>query len=143
MLSNTCKYAVRAVIYVSVYTDNRRKAGIKEISSKLDIPPPFLGKILQALVKHKILHSTKGPGGGFSLAREAEEITVMDIVEVIDGTSFFDTCLIRTTKCSDEEPCALHDNVTASRKLIRNMFTQQSIADLSSEFRRDTDRIRI
>lgn len=143
MISNTCKYAVRAVIYISVFAHDERKAGIKEISSKLDIPTPFLGKILQSLVKHDILKSTKGPGGGFGLAREADEISIMDIVEVIDGTAFFNTCLIRTSKCSDEEPCALHDKVTAPRKQIRNMFTHQTIADLSSEFRRDKERIRI
>lgn len=143
MLSNTCKYAVRAVIYISVYSSQSKKVGIKEISSKLDIPSPFLGKILQTLSKHKILDSTKGPNGGFTLSKQPEEIALMDIVEIIDGSDIFTTCLVRTTDCSDEEPCGLHDNVTSMRKQLKNIFHNQTISDLSTEFKKDSGRIKI
>jgi len=143
MLSNTCKYAIRAVIYISLYANAERKVGIKKISEELDIPTPFLGKILQSLAKHKILDSVKGPNGGFCLARKADDINLMDIVDIIDGTNIFETCLIRTSKCSDGEPCAMHDKVSSTRAHIKNMFVTQSIQDLSSEFRKDKDRIRI
>ncbi len=143
MLSNTCKYAVRATVYLSVFATGGKKIGIKEISEKLDIPSPFLGKILQSLARHKILASTKGPNGGFTLNRKAEEISLMDIIEIIDGTEIFDTCLIRTSKCSDDEPCGMHDGITALRSEMKNYFINQTISDLSSEFKRDSGRIRI
>ena len=143
MLSNTCKYAIRAVVYLSVYSSPDKKTGIKEISDQLEIPSPFLGKILQALARKKILSSTKGPHGGFTLGRAPEDISLMDIVEIVDGTDMFDTCLVRTTKCSDEEPCGVHDSVTAIRKELKHFFIHQTIADLASEFRRDSGRIRI
>ena len=72
MLSNTCKYAIRAVIYLAVNDEDGKKIGIKQISKDLDIPTPFLGKILQSLAKQKLLKSTKGPHGGFSIGRPAE-----------------------------------------------------------------------
>lgn len=143
MLSNTCKYAVRAVIYISVFASNKKKVGIKEISAELDIPSPFLGKILQTLSKHKILNSTKGPNGGFNLSKPAEEIPLMDVVEIIDGTDIFSTCLIRTTECSDEEPCGLHANITTVRKQLKNVFLNQTIEDLASEFKRNKGKINI
>jgi Rrf2 family protein len=143
MLSNTCKYAVRAVVYISVYASPEKKAGIREISEKLEIPTPFLGKILQSLARSKLLSSTKGPHGGFSLGRPAEEISLMDIVEIVDGTDIFDTCLVRTTQCSDHAPCGIHDSVTPIRKELRQFFINQTIADLSTEFRRDSGRISI
>lgn len=143
MLSTTCKYAVRAVVYLSVYASPEHKIGIREISDKLDIPSPFLGKILQSLARNKILSSNKGPHGGFSLGRPGEDISLMDIVEIVDGTDLFETCLVRTTKCSDEEPCGIHDSVTALRKELKQFFLNESIADLASEFRRDSGRIRI
>lgn len=143
MLSNTCKYAVRAVVYISVYASPEKKTGIREISEKLEIPTPFLGKILQSLARNKLLSSTKGPHGGFSLGRPAEEISLMDIVEIVDGTDIFDTCLVRTTKCSDHAPCGIHDSVTPIRKELRQFFINQTIADLSTEFRRDSGRISI
>lgn len=143
MLSNTCKYAIRAVVYISVYASPEKKAGIREISGKLEIPTPFLGKILQSLARNKLLASTKGPHGGFSLGRPADEISLMDIVEIVDGTDIFDTCLVRTTQCSDEAPCGIHDSVTPIRKELKQFFLNQTIADLSTEFRRDSGRISI
>jgi len=143
MLSTTCKYAVRAIIYISVYSSDKKKVGIKQISSELEIPSPFLGKILQTLSKHKILNSTKGPNGGFTLSKPAGEIPLMDIVEIIDGTDIFTTCLIRSTECSDDKPCGLHDNITAVRKQLKNVFVNQTIDDLSSEFKRNSGRINI
>ena len=61
MLSNTSKYAIRAVIYLALFAGKEKKIGIKQISTDLSIPTPFLGKILQTLAKHKLLSSTKGP----------------------------------------------------------------------------------
>jgi Rrf2 family protein len=143
MLSNTCKYAIRAVVYISVYANRGENIGLKEISGTLDIPSPFLGKIMQTLARQKILNSIKGPHGGFSLGRPAQDISIMDIVEIIDGTDIFDTCLVRTSHCSDEAPCGIHDKVTAIRKELKEFFIQQTIDDLSTEFRRDSGRIRI
>ena len=143
MLSNTCKYAIRAVVYLSVYASPEKKTGIKTISENLEIPTPFLGKILQSLARNKILASTKGPHGGFSLGRPAGDISLMDIVEIVDGKDIFDTCLVRTTKCSDEAPCGIHDSVVAIRKEMKHFFMNQTIADLATEFRSDSGRIRI
>ncbi|MCF8224970.1 MAG: Rrf2 family transcriptional regulator [Bacteroidales bacterium] len=143
MLSNTCKYAIRASVYLSLFTDEKKKAGIKEIAKKLDIPSPFLSKIMQNLARHGILLSTKGPNGGFCLKRPAQDISLMDIIEIIDGHEMFVTCLVRTTKCSDEEPCGIHDKVTAMRRELKEFFMNQTIDDLATEFRRDSKRIRI
>lgn len=143
MLSNTCKYAIRATVFLSVYGSEKKKKGIKEISEKLEIPSPFLGKILQNLAKQKILSSTKGPNGGFVLARPAEEISLMDIIEIIDGKDVFDQCLVRTEHCSEDAPCSLHDSVASLRKELKTFFLDKTISDLSTEFRSDSSRIRI
>ena len=66
MLSNSCKYGIRAVIYLAKNPVDNGKIGIKRISEDLGLPTPFLAKILQLLAKHKILTSSKGPHGGFS-----------------------------------------------------------------------------
>lgn len=143
MLSNTCKYAIRSVVYLSVFVKDNKKIGIKEIAKALELPSPFLGKILQNLVRHGILISTKGPNGGFMLKRAPQDISLMDIIEVIDGHEMFDTCLVRDAHCGDEEPCAIHDKVTLIREELKQMFINQTIDDLATEFRRDSKRIRI
>jgi Rrf2 family iron-sulfur cluster assembly transcriptional regulator len=143
MLSNTSKYAIRAVIYLALFASSYKKIGIREISDKLGIPMPFLGKILQLLAKHKVLDSTKGPNGGFSLKRPAVDLSLMEIIEIIDGRDSFDDCVIRNTKCSPEAPCSLHDKIAPYRKGIKSLMLTQTIADLAVEFRNGNERIRI
>ncbi len=143
MLSNTSKYAIRAVIYLALYSTKEKKAGIKEIAEKLNIPSPFLGKILQLLARHGILGSTKGPNGGFYLNKPALDISLMEIIELIDGTDSFSACAIRTEPCSYEKPCSVHHKIAQLRNEERMLYSTESIADLVSEFREGKEKIRI
>jgi Rrf2 family protein len=136
MLSNTCKYAIRAVLYLAVNYEEGTKIGIKQISKELDIPTPFLGKILQTLVKHKILSSTKGPNGGFGLGKNKDNILLMDIVEIIDGIDSFHKCIIGLKYCSEQKnPCALHFQYAKLREEIRNIFEIETIGNLAKDMK--------
>ena len=133
MLSNTCKYAIRAVLYLAVHAKDS-KIGIKKISKDLDIPTPFLGKILQTLARHKILTSIKGPNGGFSLGMDADEIYLMDIVEIIDGNDNFNKCAIGVKYCSEQDnPCALHTRYAKLREEIKEIFHRETVETLVEE----------
>ena len=135
MLSNTSKYAIRAVIYLALYAGEEKKIGIKKISKDLNIPTPFLGKILQTLAKHKLLSSTKGPHGGFGLGKPAKEINLIDIVDLIDGQDIFKKCLVRMEDCSEDEneQCSLHNKYSEIRKNLLNLFQHEKISDLIDE----------
>lgn len=103
MLSNSCRYGIRAVIYLARQPKNSGKTGIKQISSDLDLPTPFLAKILQELAKQKILLSSKGPHGGFSLLKDPRKITLLDIVKSIDGDEFFTGCVMHSGPCAGKK----------------------------------------
>lgn len=133
MLSNTSKYAIRAVIYLALNAGEEKKIGIKMISKDLNIPTPFLGKILQTLAKHKLLSSTKGPHGGFGLGKRAEDIKLIDIVDIIDGQDVFRQCLIRLEDCNDKEPCSVHYKYSEIRTNLINLFRNQNIGNLVDE----------
>jgi Rrf2 family protein len=135
MLSNTSKYAIRAVIYLSLNNGEGMKIGIKQISKELNIPTPFLGKILQTLAKHKILASTKGPHGGFGLGKKADNIKLIDIVDIIDGQDMFQKCLIRLEDCSEIEPCSMHSKYSEIRSQLLNLFQNQNISDLINDIK--------
>lgn len=138
MLSNTSKYAVRAVIYLALHAGEDKKIGIKRISEDLKIPSPFLGKILQSLAKHKLLSSTKGPSGGFGLGRPAGEITLFHVVDIIDGRDMFENCLITMNKCSDEDRhCPMHNRYVEIRKELKNLFETQTIEELAQDAKTD------
>ena len=131
------------MIYLELFSSEDEKIGIRKIAAELNIPSPFLGKILQTLVKHELLDSTKGPRGGFYLKRPALDIRVMEIIEVIDGKGVFENCVIRTEPCNDNQPCSMHGKLSRARAELRSVFTTETISDLVSEFREGNERIRI
>jgi Rrf2 family iron-sulfur cluster assembly transcriptional regulator len=136
MLSNTSKYAIRATIYLALHARGDEKLGIKKISSDLNIPSPFLAKILQTLVKRKMLASTKGPNGGFSLIGDAKKITLYEIVTVIDGNDIFDKCLISMRNCHEEDtPCPVHSQYEPIRSEMIRLFKEQTINDLAQDIK--------
>ncbi|MGM0375528.1 MAG: RrF2 family transcriptional regulator, partial [Bacteroidota bacterium] len=93
MLSTTCKYAVRAIIFIAQKGTSESRVNARIIASELGIPMQFLSKILQIFVRRELLQSFKGPTGGFFLAKDSHDISLFDIVEIIDGPAFFETCL--------------------------------------------------
>ena len=139
MLSNTCKYGIRAIIYLALNGGEKKKIGIREISNELNIPTPFLGKILQSLAKNKILSSTKGPNGGFSLAKSAEKITLLNIIEIIDGLDLFNDCLIGLSTCSanahNDVQCPVHHKFLPISNQIYDLFKTETIQNLADQIK--------
>ena len=78
---------------------------INEISEEYKIPRSFLAKILQKLVKAKIVRSYRGVKGGFSLAKQSREITVLDVLEAIEGKLYINLCLADKKKCGFAKHC--------------------------------------
>ncbi len=142
MLSNTSKYALRAVIFLAINTKQNERIGIKKISAELDIPTPFLGKILQSLAKHKLLSSTKGPRGGFGLGRPADEILLMDVVDIVDGQDNFHRCAIGIKYCAEQEhPCALHSRYAKLRDEMKDIFQATTIEEVANDAQKNLSRI--
>jgi Rrf2 family transcriptional regulator, iron-sulfur cluster assembly transcription factor len=134
MLSNSCKYGIRAVIYLASRFPEKNNIGIKEISGDLELPMPFLAKILQQLAKHRILSSTKGPNGGFSLLKKPESITLFEIVRIIDGDELFKNCIIHDGTCAEvkrsKKLCPVHDDYAGIRSDLIRLFKSRTIAEL-------------
>ena len=134
MLSNSCRYGIRAVIYLAGQPLTNGKTGIKKISNDLNLPTPFLAKILQQLAKQKILSSTKGPHGGFSLLKDPRKITLIDIVNTIDGTDVFTNCVMHNGSCEgvekDKKHCPLHKDYEKIRADLIQLFSNKTIYEL-------------
>jgi Rrf2 family transcriptional regulator, iron-sulfur cluster assembly transcription factor len=139
MLSTTCKYAIRAVVYISINQKENQKVGIRQIAADTKIPSPFLSKILQVLAKRGILSSVKGPNGGFALGRKAKDITFYDIVEIIDTDSIFNTCILGLNLCSNDieiqKICPVHPHSDPIRKGLYDFFKQHTIDDISCKLK--------
>ena len=147
MLSNTCKYALRALIYLGKNSEKDYRIGIKKISEDLGLSSPFLGKILQNLVKQKLLVSTKGPNGGFALGKKPDQITLWDIVAKVDGEEFFTNCLITLEPCKTHDPskplCPIHSQYDKLRKEITAFYKETTLAIISSDIEKFEEIVRL
>jgi len=134
MLSNSSRYGIRAVIYLAGRSEDNNIIGINTISKDLNLPTPFLAKILQQLVRHKILYSVKGPHGGFSILRDPKKITLLDIVRIIEGEDIFNNCIIHNSSCLQvnerNEECILHNDYASIRKELVDFFSNRTIHEL-------------
>ena len=129
--SSACEYGIRAMAHLVEHGSGARVL-VRDISENENIPGPFLGKVFQILVKQGLLTSSKGPGGGFSLALEAEDITLYDIRAAIDGVNDLEGCAVGLSECSDEMSCPLHDSWKPIRKQIKDYLTSTTLAQVAA-----------
>ncbi|HUH73524.1 MAG TPA: Rrf2 family transcriptional regulator [Chitinophagales bacterium] len=127
MLSNTCKTAIKAVIYLASKEESGENAGVKEISQYINASEHTVSKILQNLVRQKIIHSIKGPTGGFYITKEQQEQPIITIVNTIDGKDLFNQCGLGLSKCSSSHPCPIHDDYKRGREIIHHLFNTKTI----------------
>lgn len=133
MLSNACKYAIRALLYLAIHSDQKTKIGAKKIAEELEVPQPFLAKLLRQLTANKLVSSTKGPTGGFFMDLENKEMSVWHVIRCIDGTYRFDECFLGLSKCDDNNPCPVHFIVSPFKKQILREFQGKTITKLVEE----------
>ena len=130
MLSNTCKTAIKAVIYLASKDENGEKMGVKEIALQINASEHTVSKILQNLVRQKIINSIKGPTGGFYITKAQQLQPLINIVDTIDGKDLFNACGLGLSQCSSAHPCPIHDHYKKGRELIHELFTTKTISVL-------------
>jgi Rrf2 family protein len=129
MLSKSCEYGLRATLYLA----SRNEDGyvpISTISDELNISFAFLTKILQKLNDAGLLTSQRGPKGGVALTRDADGVTLYDVVAAIDGEGLFQECVLGLPDCGNAEPCPLHEQWVEKRNQMETMFRQATLAEL-------------
>lgn len=131
MLSNSSKYAIKAVLYLAIHATDGKKIMVKDISKPINVPKAYIAKLLQDLVKENVVSSTRGPKGGFYLTKENLEGSIMSIVKVIDGEKRLNTCMLSLEKCKEDTPCPLHDILSPSRNLILSNLEKKTIKELA------------
>jgi Rrf2 family protein len=133
MFSTSCHYALQAMLFIALHASKEENIGLQVIAEKQDIPKHFLSKILQILVKHKLLISMKGPKGGFNLNRPADKIKLIEVIEAIDGLDIFNQCGIGFKKCSDAHPCPIHHDYKNVRDQVENLFRNKTLKELTED----------
>jgi Rrf2 family protein len=128
--SRSAEYALHAFAHLGTLAPGD-SALAKDIATEAGMPQPFLAHILQVLARSGLLVSTKGPGGGFRLRIPAQEITLMRIVEAIDGPGRYRGCVAGIATCDKKALCGMHDSFDPVRSRIIDYLEGTSVADLA------------
>jgi Rrf2 family nitric oxide-sensitive transcriptional repressor len=127
MLSQTIEYALRAMIHLSAM-DPGASANSETIAAHTKVPQGYLSKLLRDMVVAGLVHSQRGPNGGFSLARPPGEISMLDVVNAVDPIQ-------RIRKCPLGNPahvdlCPLHRRLDDAMGMIESEFGRTSLAEV-------------
>ena len=132
LFSRRCEYAIQAVMYLSL-NDDHAKMSIRELTKKLSIPHPFLAKILQDLTRKGLLESQKGVKGGFTLTRAPHEITLLQIIEAIDGPFTVTACSTEKHDCDQYHKCSIRDPLWQIRERIAAALGTVTLAEMAAD----------
>lgn len=133
MVSKTCEYAIRAIIFIAQKSRNGNKVGIKEIAKGIDSPEHSIAKILQDLNRKGFVQSLKGPNGGFYLDKDSLQCTIADVVKSVDGDKLFSGCGLGLKKCSASQPCPIHHEFIKVRKHTYTMLEKVKMGELTGQ----------
>ena len=139
MLSRTSGYAIHATLHIAARSGPDNAVPAASVAEALDIPSNYLAKILNTLAREGILTSERGRTGGFRLARDPEEITLLDVVEHFDDVGEVRQCLLRSRACSEVRSCPAHREWKEASDPAFRFFQEHTVADLMASYKTRKD----
>jgi len=124
-------YAILAL--ACMISDKQDWYKVKDIAKRADIPQPYLHKILHALGKSGFIKTKRGRKGGMLLSCPANQITLLDIVEAVQGQEWMHRCLLGFAQCGDERNCPVHEFWKGEKENIKESMKQVTL-DQVAEF---------
>ena len=128
LISQTTEYALRAVMFLALHEGKAHTT--LQIAGGTRVPQDYLSKVLQALSRGGIVTSQRGLGGGFTLALKPKNITLLQIIEVVDPIRRFDGC--EHSPNHDHALCQLHQRLDDTMLLVQKQFAKATIQSLIS-----------
>jgi Rrf2 family protein len=133
-LTRSADYAVRAMLDVIAQTDSEEgRARTHEIAQRQNIPPALLAKLVPLLVRAGLLDSQRGARGGLLLARPAPEISLLEIIEAIEGPIALNRCTATPVQCNEMEQCSIHPVWQQAQDYLVELLKATSLEDLSNK----------
>jgi len=129
-ISRKIDYAIRAMIHLASIPQGT-VVPFREIGRQMDVPEDFLAKIMKTLVDQGIVRSTRGPRGGYRLARPAESINVLDIIEAAEGPVAVNVCLDDDDACNRQSFCTMTSVWREGQERMLDVFRRTTLASLA------------
>ena len=134
-LSRPAEYALRAMTYVARLEPDKRIL-TRDLAEAINVPAPYLSKIMRRLTAEGILNAKKGHHGGFLLAKSPSEVRFIDILRAVDFEPAVDHCLFGLGSCDTQNPCPLHSEWTILKGQIEKWARSHTLDDSLKGFQR-------
>ena len=131
--TNRTDYGIRALIYLANHDGAHAKAA--DIGATMDIPIGFLQQVLQELQRAHLVSSRSGPSGGYLLARPPDEITILEVVETLEGPIQTSECALRGGPCHWDQVCAMHWVWSSAREALSSSLRAATLARVAADDR--------
>ncbi len=135
MLSKSTEYAIRALVFVQLRNWEQKRPGVGEIAKEIEAPESYTAKILQTLTKNKLMDSMKGRGGGFFFNDNQSNLTLYDVIHVVEGDACFHKCGFGLKQCNNDNPCPLHEQYKVVRDGFFEIVKTETIKSLSEKIK--------
>ena len=132
-ISQSAGYAIHGLLYLHIYGDGR-PIQLNSIAKGLRVSESYLSKIFQTLAKSSLVSSFRGAKGGFILVKTAEEITLREVIEMIDGPIVQAKCCIGRPDCNERDKCTVFRRIYDLQQTIYDSLENISIIDLNTSF---------
>jgi Rrf2 family protein len=129
-ITRQADYAVRAMVYLSQIGPEKR-AATGQIAQEKNIPPSFLAKIVSQLSVAGLLHTSRGARGGVALAKPAEAISLLDVIEAIDGPIMLNDCVGEISSCKYDDDCPLKPVWCDAQKMLVDHLSNTNFAQFA------------
>lgn len=129
MISLTAQYALRAILLIAQRGGDSPVLA-RELAAKAKIPKQYLSTILRSAVRAGLLQSMRGRGGGFVLARPAAQMTLAEVLIPFDSVAGCMGCPFGLPRCSDANPCLVHDYWKPVASHFRQMLSETTLASV-------------
>lgn len=128
------EYGIRGILHLAEANGDKDKPSLlKDIAKAEDIPEKFLAKIFQNLARSGIVTSKRGSRGGFVLGKPIDEVTMLEVLEVLEGPIYLNVCLIRKGYCPRDESCTVHPVWVEAQEALKGVLTKYTLKDLLHE----------
>jgi len=135
MFSQTVEYALRAVVFLADRAPDA--CTTDQIAEATQVPKPYLSKVLQNLGRSDIVRSQRGIGGGITLVKTPEELTILEVVDAVEPIVRIETCPLGL-KSHGKHLCPLHRRMDDALAMVQHAFSETTLAEILAEPTRST-----
>ncbi|ABK98791.1 RrF2 family transcriptional regulator [Pelobacter propionicus] len=129
-LTRKGEYAIRGIVYLASRPGDQ-VCLLSEIAAAVDVPQTFLAKIFQQFSKIGLVRSYRGTGGGFMLGRAPEKITLLEVVEAVEGPVVPNRCVIGAGECDRSVACRVHPVWIEVQHEVRAILARVTLKELA------------